>query len=245
MSSLSLQGLSRGLGRLFALPGATTLLLASLVGAEAADDSAFHEVETKYIFGNFTIGSATGIEGEKAFELETPASFGKRFGQYATGQTTLEFEYTPTQFMQIELGPTVSAYNIRNVPGLNDLNMVSVNGFEGDFRFLLFERGPSSPFAVTLSVEPEFHSLDETSGARVTNYGLETRLEADADLAAGDLGFPGRTHQHLGGDLPVKCRTEIDCIARKGVESHPFIVAQIPKVDADDHIGNDLEGQRR
>jgi len=182
MSSLSLQGLSRGLGRLFALPGATTLLLASLVGAEAADDSAFHEVETKYIFGNFTIGSATGIEGEKAFELETPASFGKRFGQYATGQTTLEFEYTPTQFMQIELGPTVSAYNIRNVPGLNDLNMVSVNGFEGDFRFLLFERGPSSPFAVTLSVEPEFHSLDETSGARVTNYGLETRLEADAEL---------------------------------------------------------------
>jgi hypothetical protein len=167
---------------LFVLLGAMTLFVASPVAAEAADDSAFHEIETKYIFGNFTIGSATGIEGEKAFEPETKADFGKRFGRYAVGQTALEFEYTPTQFMQVELGPIVSAYSIHNVPGLGELNTVSVNGFEGDFRFLLLERGPSSPFAVTLAVEPEFHSLDETSGARVTNYGLETRLEADAEL---------------------------------------------------------------
>ena len=116
-----------------------------------------------------------------AFEPESEADFGKRFGRYAATGTALEFEYTPTQFMQVEFGPSVSYYNIHNVPGLDDRNLLSVNGFESDFRFLLLERGPS-PFAVTLSVEPEFHSLDETSGASVQNYGLETKIEADTEL---------------------------------------------------------------
>ena len=151
------------------------------VAARAQDSSAFHELETKYIFGNFTIGSATGIEGEVAIEPETEADFGKRFGRYAAGLTAVELEYTPTQYMQIELGPSFSLYGIQNVPGLNNQNMGGVNGFESDFRFLILDRGPS-PFAVTLSVEPEFHSLDETSGANVQNYGLETRIEADTEL---------------------------------------------------------------
>jgi hypothetical protein len=89
--------------------------LASVVGialgavaARAQDYSSFHEIETKYIFGNFTVGSATGIEGEKAFEMDSQADFGKRAGRYGVTETELEFEYTPTQYMQIEVGPTVS-----------------------------------------------------------------------------------------------------------------------------------------
>jgi hypothetical protein len=168
--------------------GAVVLIAAGGAAAEAEDDSAFHEIETKYIFGNFTVGSATGIEGEKAFESETRADFDKRFGRYRAATSELEFEYTPTQFMQIEAGPTVSGYNIHDVPGLDNLNMAGVNGFESDFRFLMLERG-TSPFAVTLSVEPEFHRLDETSGARVSNYGLETRLEGDAELVKNRLFY--------------------------------------------------------
>ncbi len=141
----------------------------------------------KYIFGS-TIGSSTGIEGERAVEPETVAGFGKRGGSYAAGQTALELEYTPTQYFQIELGPTVSYYNIHNVPGLDDRNMGGINGIEADFIFLLIDRGPS-PFAVTLSIEPEWHSLDETSGAAVSNYGLETKLEADAELIKNRLFF--------------------------------------------------------
>jgi hypothetical protein len=65
--------------------------------AHAEDAGAFHEVETKYIFGNFTVGSSTGIEGEKAFEPETEANFGKGGGgHYGVSQTTLEYEFTPT-----------------------------------------------------------------------------------------------------------------------------------------------------
>jgi hypothetical protein len=48
----------------------TTMLvgLSAFIGlgevARAQDADAFHELETKYIFGSFTVGSSTGIEGE-------------------------------------------------------------------------------------------------------------------------------------------------------------------------------------
>jgi len=173
----------RGAARhLPACVAAAAIILASAAVAQAQDNGAFHEIETKYIFGNFTVGSAIGIEGEKAFEPDTEIDFGKRGGRYAALESELEFEYTPNQYMQIEAGPTVSYYNIRGVPGLDDRNnMANINGFSGDFRFLLIERNPS-PFAVTLSLEPEWHGLDETTGATVSNYGLESKIEADAEL---------------------------------------------------------------
>jgi hypothetical protein len=190
--------------RLLAGLAATMIMLGGTISARAQDSDAFHEVETKYIFGNFTIGSSTGLEGEKALESESQADFGKRGGQYAAAQTVLEFEYTPTQFMQIELGPSFSYYNIRNVPGLDDINLGTVNGFEANLRSVIIDRGPST-VAVTLSLEPEFHSRDETSGAKVVNYGLETRLEADTELVKNRLflGFnllyePETTRADLG-----------------------------------------------
>jgi hypothetical protein len=159
----------------------TTTIFVSPLAAQAQDADAFHDVETKYIFGTFTVGSSTGVEGEKAFEPETKADFGKGGGHYAASQTTLEYEFTPTQFMQVVFGPTVSYYDIHNVPGLDDRNMAAINGFEAELRSVLIDRNPS-PIAVTLALEPEFHSRDETTGAKVVNYGLEARLEADAEL---------------------------------------------------------------
>lgn len=170
--------------------GGATAIFLSAINAEAEDsaalgglfsDSAFHEIETKYIFGSFTRGSSTGIEGERAIEPDTQANFGKRGGRYGASETELELEYTPNQFVELEFGPTISYYNIRGVPGLDDRNTGSVNGVTFDFRSLIVERG-QSPFAVTLSIEPEWHSLDETSGVGVSNYGVETKIEADAEL---------------------------------------------------------------
>ena len=170
----------RLLSRLLICSGAMAAFLAWPVGAQAQDNSAFHEIETKYIFGNFTVGSSTGLQGEMAFEPESEADFGKRFGNYVATGTALEFEYTPNQFMQVEFGPTVSYYNINNVPGLDNRNMLGVNGFESDFRFLL--RTWALALRRNAVLEPEFHSLDETSGASVQNYGLETKIEADTEL---------------------------------------------------------------
>ena len=168
----------------FAAVATATMLFSTVSQAQSAN--AFHEVETKYIFGNFTVGSSTGIEGEKAFEPETRLDFGKGGGHYAVGHTALEYEFTPTQFTQVILGPIVSLYDIHNVPGLDDRNMAAVNGFEAEFRSVLIDRNPS-PIAVTLALEPEFHSRDETSGAKVVNYGLEAKLEADVELVKNRL----------------------------------------------------------
>jgi hypothetical protein len=77
--------------------GATAAILTTAVRAKAQDDSAFHEIETKYIFG-FSIGAATGIEGEKALEPDTVDNFGKRGGTYTATETELEFEFTPNQY---------------------------------------------------------------------------------------------------------------------------------------------------
>jgi len=182
----------------------TALVPASTLTTQAQDSGAFHEIETKYIFGNFTVGASTGLEGEKAFEPETQADFGKRGGRYAAGQSSLELEFTPTQYMQIVFGPIVSYHDIHNVPGLSDRNMGAINGFEAQLRSVIIDRGPS-PFAVTLSLEPEFHSRDQTSGAKVVNYGLEAKLEADTELIKNRLflGFnllyePETTRADLG-----------------------------------------------
>jgi hypothetical protein len=47
---------------------------------------------------------------------------------------------------------------------------------------LRIDSRPSSPLAVTLSVEPEWHRIDETGGAHVENYGIETKINADLEL---------------------------------------------------------------
>jgi hypothetical protein len=172
--------------RQIALKTSTVLVglsgLMCLSGAARSQDAyAFHELETKYIFGSFTVGSSTGIEGEKAFEPESKANFGKRDGTYAAGQTALELEYTPTQYVQLEFGPILSYYNIQNVADFDNRKVGSLSGFEATLRSVIIDRG-ASPFAVTLSLEPEFHSRDETGGAKVVNYSLEAKLEADTEL---------------------------------------------------------------
>lgn len=161
--------------------GLVAVCLAGAAPALAQDDSAYRSIETKYIFGDFTIGSSTDRAGDKGFEIESESDIGKRAGQYFANETELEFEYAPTKYLQIEAGPTVSYYSIAGVPGLDDRNTWGVNGFEADIRSIILERGPW-PFGLTASIEPEFHSLDETSGAAVTNWGLENRLEADTEL---------------------------------------------------------------
>jgi hypothetical protein len=165
--------------QLFATMAVAVAILFHPIVARSQDNGGFHELDTKNIFG-FTIGASTGDRGDRAFEPDTKANFGKRGGSYGVGESSLEYEHSPDQFTEIEVGPTVSYFNINNVPGLDDRDIMTINGFEGDIRSVLFDH--RSPLAVTLALEPEFHSRDETNGDKVVNYGFETRLEADTEL---------------------------------------------------------------
>ena len=55
-------------------------------------------------------------------------------------------------------------------------------GLFGEIRYLLLDRGPSSPLAITLSMEPNWRRSDETTGQRVTNFELEFKVNADLEL---------------------------------------------------------------
>lgn len=160
------------------------IILNNPISTHAQDG--FYEVETKYIFG-FTEGSGVGLEGEKEFSLETIARIGKADGRYWASETKLEYEFTPNQYVQFELGPLVSAHVIKDVTDLDNRNSLAMSGFFGEMRYLVLERNSSSPLAVTLSAEPEWHRIDETSGAHVTNLGLELKVNADLELITNRL----------------------------------------------------------
>jgi hypothetical protein len=167
------------------IPKAALVIAGALVVFGNTDSTqaqdGFYEVETKYIFG-FTEGSGVGLEGEKEISAETIARIGKAGGRYWASETKLEYEFTPNQYVQFELGPLVSTHVIKNVTDLENRNNLAMSGFFGEVRYLVLERNASSPLAVTLSAEPEWHRIDETSGTRVTNLGLELKVNADLEL---------------------------------------------------------------
>src|SRR6202045_2515627 len=157
-------------------------LLVCCSGAARADDaSAWRDIETKYIFG-FTTGSGIGLEGEKEFTVDTIARFGKRDGHYAATETKYEFEFTPTQFIQVEFGALGSTHNIGGVTALDDRSQVALSGAFAELRYLAIERTSNNPLSVTLAVEPTVRRIDETSGERVRNFEFETTVNADLEL---------------------------------------------------------------
>src|SRR5260221_9781946 len=120
---------ARGLGTGI---GIVALCLAGSMGARAEDASSWRELETKYLFG-FTTGSGIGLEGEKEFTLESIARLGKRDGHYQASETKIEFEFTPSQFVQIEFGALASTHDIRNVTDLDDRRQDSLEGAFAEF----------------------------------------------------------------------------------------------------------------
>lgn len=159
----------------------SSVLFACAGSVRAQDTSSWKDIETKYIFG-FTTGSGIGLEGEKEFTVDTIGRFGKRDGHYAATETKYEFEFTPTQFIQIEFGALGSTHNIGGVTDLDDRNQIAATGAFAEFRYLAIERTSNNPLSVTLAVEPTVRLIDETSGERVRNYELETTVNADLEL---------------------------------------------------------------
>jgi len=154
----------------------------SVVATRAQDSNSFlRDIETKYIFG-FTEGSGIGLEGEKEFSLDTEARMGKQGGRYWASETKGEFEFTPNQYVQFEFGPFMSGHSIKDVANLDNRNQVALGGFFGEMRYMLLDRGASQPLAVTLSAEPEWRRIDETTGKVVDNYELELKANADLEL---------------------------------------------------------------
>jgi hypothetical protein len=164
----------------FAL-GLVISLIWGCAASRADDASSWRDLETKYIFG-FTTGSGIGLEGEKEFTVDSIGRFGKRDGHYAATETKYEFEFTPSQFIQIEFGALGSTHDIGGVTGLDDRSQTALGGAFAELRYLAIERTSNNPLSVTLAVEPTVRRIDETSGERVRNFEFETTVNADLEL---------------------------------------------------------------
>ena len=186
--------------------------------ARAQDASSWKEIETKYIFG-FTTGSGIGLEGEKEFTVDIIGRFGKRDGHYAATETKYEFEFTPTQFIQIEFGALGSTHNIGGVTDLDDRSQFALGGAFAELRYLAIERTSSNPLAVTLAVEPTVRRIDETSGERVRNFEFETtdqrRSRTFEKPPVCGIQFALRTRGHADRDGGHPARSHVSAAPRR------------------------------
>ena len=149
-----------------------------------AQDTApvFRDIETKYVFG-FTEGSGIGLEGEREVSFDTEARIGKRDGHYFAQreQARIRVHAQPIRAVRVRSLRLRAPASATSPISTTAISSPSAALF-GEVRYLLLDRGPSSPLGVTLSAEPEWRRIDETSGERVNNVELEMKLNADLEL---------------------------------------------------------------
>ena len=106
----------------------------------------------------------------------------------------------PINNFRVEIGTTLAAHNIEQVPGFLDRTQANWQGASLDLRYRFLDRD-SAPFGLTLALESHGNRIDEVTALRAQNYGTELTLALERDLipglavAAVNLGYqPEWTH---------------------------------------------------
>ena len=157
-----------------ALTALVLLLLPAPCAVQAGD------VDTQFLFG-FTQGSDVGELGEKEIESETVGRFGKADGSYAALTSELRAEFVPLENFRVEVGAIVNYSSISGVSGFDDRNEVQFGGFALEGRYRVLDRRVA-PVGLTLSAEPHWTRIDDTSGELVANFGSEFVVAVDKEL---------------------------------------------------------------
>jgi len=156
-------------------------------------------IDTEHIYG-FMIGSDVGDAGEREFQATTTGLFSKQAGTYQAYGQQLELEFVPVKNFRIEIGTTLSAYDIAAVPGFVDRTLAGWQGAALDLRYRFLDR-ETAIFGLTFALETHGNRIDETTASREQNYGTELTLAMERDLIPGlavatlNLGYqPEWTH---------------------------------------------------
>jgi len=137
-------------------------------------------IDTEHLFG-FMIGTDIGTVGEREFQSETTGRFGKSGGSYRAIGQELELEFVPARDIRIQAGSTFASHAIDGVPGFEDRRQLAWQGVSLDVRYRFLDRD-TSPLGLTLRVESHADRIDETTAARVRNFGTEFALAFDREL---------------------------------------------------------------
>jgi hypothetical protein len=137
-------------------------------------------IDTEHLFG-FMIGSDVGAAGEREFQSQTTGRFSKASGSYQTLGQAFELEYVPVKDFRLEVGSTFAAHDINGVWGLEDRSQLGWQGVSLDLRHRFWDRDVA-PVGMTLAVESHINRIDDTTAARVRNFGTELTLAFDREL---------------------------------------------------------------
>jgi hypothetical protein len=137
-------------------------------------------VDTEHLFG-FTEGTDPGEAGEREFEIESEVGAGKRRGSFAGSETVVQTKYSVTD--DLRLAPGINFFSVR-AQGFEDApnrSMFALSGasFELKYRPIKREEGP---FALSITIVPEWAMRDGSIGTRADGYNLKTVVAVDKEL---------------------------------------------------------------
>ena len=157
------------------------LLLPALARSqETGPTEGISSFDTEHIFG-FAEGSDIGDKGEREIESITIGSFGAPVGGYANADNETSFRYNVTDNLRLSIGTLTDYFNIHDVPGLNDRSTLDFSGIITEARWHILD-WRTSPFGMTLSINPLWRRTDPTSGQSRENYAVPVTLLVDKEL---------------------------------------------------------------
>jgi len=157
-------------------------MMSILASAEDGKGSANRsEMDTEHLFG-FTEGTSIGEKGEREIEIDSTVRTGKGSGSFVDPTSEFEFKYTVFENFRISAAATLAYFDISSVPGIVDTQHGAAQSASFNARFRLLDRD-HAPVGLTLSLEPHWGFVDETSGVPASHFGTEIVMRADRELA--------------------------------------------------------------
>jgi hypothetical protein len=156
-------------------------LLPVLAHAEEADPKSAASTsyfDSEHIFG-FAEGSDIGAKGELEIESVTIGSFGAH-GSYSNIDNETSLRYGVTNELRLSIGTLTDYFNI-HVPALGDRSAPDFSGIITEVRWHILD-WRTSPFGMTLSLNPFWRRADPTSGQSHGNYAFPVTLLVDSEV---------------------------------------------------------------
>ena len=163
------------------------------LGSALADETKTGEKEVldvEHIFG-FTEGAYIGESGEKEIENTAVESFGKTKA-YSFFENETAFRYVlPGTSLRFSAGALVDGYAIQDGPGIAQRAGFGLEGLTAEVRWQPLARSESLPLDLTLSLSPQWRTVDDSTGAEARVYSAQAAILADAAIVPDKffLGF--------------------------------------------------------
>jgi hypothetical protein len=203
------------------------------------------DVDTQFLFG-FTQGADVGELGEREIESETIGRFGKSDGSYAGLTSQLRIEFTPLESFRFEVGAQFDYHAISGVSALDDRDGFQFGGVAFEARYRLLNRR-TAPIGLTVSTEPHWTRVDETSGELVANYGSEFLLAIEKELVenrvfgAVNLRYDSEwTYRYATGQWQLQSALAVSAAITTQVDEGIFIGVEAHYLRGYDGIGFDV-----